>query len=144
MFTQTPQEAIALLDPHGSNNANNLLQCLRGGTKFYVDHANSQPKERDYIDLVAYYEEISEIKFSLDDVKTIVTLSPHLRIKLAEYDGLGDTEVRDLAADALAAFLLHTTWPNYGDRVNSTDFVGALKQQAQSIGLGTQHTAEKV
>lgn len=72
---------------------------------------------------------------SQDQVKAILALYPHARIKLVVYEGLNDTEVRDLVAGAVADFFLGCPWPTYGDKVDMLEFLTALRKQAIAMGF---------
>lgn len=81
-----------------------------------------------------------EIGFDLnmDVIGGILMLYPHARIKLVEYNGLGDTEVRDLLLEAVADFFLGCDWPKYGDNLSEAEtyqFREALQKQARLMNL---------
>lgn len=82
----------------------------------------------------------SQIGFDLstDQIGGILMLYPHARIKLVEYNGLGDTEVRDLLLDMMADFFLGCDWPKYGDKLTEAQefqFRDALQKQARLMSF---------
>jgi hypothetical protein len=119
------------------NNEHNAL--LLGFTKnintFLYEHRNAQPTEKNYLDAAEFMSETAGFEINMERAKGILDLYPHARIKLAVYNGLGDTEVRDLVSDAMANFFLGCDWPRYGDNVDTTIFCRALYAQAVKMGF---------
>lgn len=128
-----PQEIAQFTGEEGPRR-DNLLRFFQEQARFHVAHIDARPTAENYAEVISCYEEMAEIVVNFDQVYAIVEMSPGFRIKLAEYNGLADTEVNDMALDALAFFLLHSTWPTYNDQVDPTEFLALLKKQALALG----------
>lgn len=107
-----------LLDMHANNRSFLYANCL------------AEPTEKHILNATEFIQ--SQIGFDLTEaqVRGILMLYPQASIKLAVYDGLEDTEVRDLISSAVAHFFLGCDWPTYGDKVDITVFCKALRAQA--------------
>jgi hypothetical protein len=82
----------------------------------------------------------SQIGFDLnpEQVKGILDLYPHARVKFIEYGGANDTEVCGLVSDAIADFFLGCDWPTYGDNLTDRQmfvFRELLQRRAQKMGF---------
>lgn len=128
-----PQE-IEQFTGEESPRRDNLLRFFQEQARFHAAHIDARPTAKHYAEVISYYEEMADISFTPEQVRVIVEMSPSFRIKLAEYDGLADTEVADMALDALGSFLLHSTWPTYGDQVEPEGFLALIKKQALALG----------
>jgi hypothetical protein len=117
------------------NNEHNAL--LLGFTKnintFLYEHRNAQPTEKNYLDAAEFMSETAGFEINMERAKGILDLYPHARIKLAVYNGLGDTEVCDLVLSAMSNFFLGCDWVTYGDKVDLTIFLAALHKQAVAM-----------
>lgn len=112
-----------------------LLGFTRNINSFLYQHRDKKPTEQHYLHAAEFMSAQAGFEIDVEMAKGILDLYPHARIKLAEYDGLGDTEVRDLVASAVANFFLGCDWPTYGDNVDTTVFCKALHKQAVAMGF---------
>ena len=130
----TRQRTILEILQHNEDNEM-LLGFTRNINSFLYQHRGSQPTEQHYLHAAEFMSAQAGFEIDVEMAKGILALYPHARIKVAEYDGLGDTEVRDLVADALSNFFLGCDWPTYDDKVDTTIFCKALKAQAEKMGF---------
>ena len=112
-----------------------LLNMHANNHSFLYANRHAEPTEKHILNATEFIQ--SQIGFDLteEQVKGILKLDPQAWIKLAVYDGLNDTEVRDLVSSAVAHFFLGCDWPTYGDNIDIVEFSKALRAQAVKMGF---------
>lgn len=118
-----------------SETTETLNSFTRNINTFLYQNRDKQPTEQHYLHAAEFMSATAGFEIDVEMAKGILSLYPHARIKIAKYDGLGDTEVRDLVASALSDFFLGCNWPTYGDNVDLTVFCRALHAQAVKMGF---------
>ena len=111
------------------------LRALQERSIAYFKSRHAMPSSQNYADAAQYLTEITELPISPSQAEDLLSLYPHVRIKLAEGDGVVGSDVREGLAFVAAHFFLGCTWPIYGDHVNLERFVSLLKQQAEAMGF---------
>jgi hypothetical protein len=114
------------------NNEHNqtLLNYTRNINTFLYDNRDKEPTNNHYLQARDFMSANAGFELSMQQVQGMLALYPHARIKLAAYNGIADTEVRDLLLNVLSNFFLGCDWPNYGDKVDLKIFLAALRKQA--------------
>jgi hypothetical protein len=107
----------------------------RDAARTYWDNARADASDEAYAEAAEHLSEISDIAFSLDQAKRLLSLYPLARIKLAQAEGAGPTDVRDDLSDVLAHFFLGSRWPQYGDGISIERFNEILQKQALALGF---------
>lgn len=123
-------------DVLSTSEDNKILLNMRANLSLllYRNH-DAQLSEKHLLNATEFLQSNLGWDISEDQVKAILALYPHARIKVAVYDGLNDTEVRELLMCAVADFFLGCDWPTYGDNVDLTVFLQALHKQAVEMGF---------
>lgn len=115
-----------------------LLDMNLHKNMFLFEHRHKQLDERMALKAAEFVS--SQIGFDLnpEQVKGILDLYPHARVKFIEYGGANDTEVCGLVSDAVADFFLGCDWPVYGDNLSDLQmfmFRELLQRRAQKMGF---------
>lgn len=123
-------------NPYGDNieERNIVFHMQKQAMAFYIEHKDAEPTEEHYRQAIEFCSDNTGILFKLDEIKAILSLYPHTRIKLAVYDGTFDTDVRDMLSSAITHFFLKCEWPTYGDNVDIDKFIDILQEQARFMG----------
>lgn len=140
MFIDTPQNVVSLpsrLDGDIGDGTHYLLCMKLDTSKFYFDNRRAMPTAENYIDAAEYLTDLTEVQFSAEQAADLLMLYPQVRIKIAVYDGIDDTDGRDGLDFAAAHFFLGCSWPTFGDEVDVAAFVSMLKKQATQLGFKT-------
>lgn len=138
MFVDSAKNTMNILaseDGIDSDGTHYLINMRRDSTKFFTDNADAQPTNENMKDAAAFISEITELQVSSEQTKQILKLYPHVRIKLAIYNGISDTDVRDGLSGAAAHYILGCEWPTFGDDLDVCLFVEALKREAIHHGF---------
>lgn len=130
MVIRKPQQVIT----HDDNNKL-LLEFIANTNMFFYTWRNSPMNPTHALHAAEFMSAQAGFEISPEQAEGILTLYPHARIKMVQYEGLDTTEVRDLVSDALAHFFLGCTWPTYGDKINAEVFCKALYRQAIEMGF---------
>lgn len=130
MLVRKVQEVLS-----ADQNNETILGFTRNINSFLYQHRDKRPTEHHYLQAAGFMSASAGFKIDVEMAKGILELYPHARIKMAEYDGIRDTEVCGLVVDAVAHFFLGCDWPIGGDKVNATVFCKALRQQAIKMGF---------
>jgi hypothetical protein len=131
MFITNPNQALKL--PNYENAY--LLEMNSNMTKFYLKNKNLDLTEKQYNKALDELQEMTNLNFTLEQLKDILSLYPQSRIQLAAHDSYEDL------AFAIAHFFLYCSWPTYGDNINLDDFLHLLQTQAKTIYPELQNIA---
>jgi hypothetical protein len=112
-----------------------LLRMTANINKFLYENRDATLTEKNVLHASEFMSATAGFEISPERAEAILSLYPNARIKLTVYGGLGDTEVRDLVADAIADFFLGCTWPVFADNVDIEKFCRALHRQAVEMGF---------
>jgi hypothetical protein len=140
MFIMTAQNADKILhnlesgvaDPH---QVKFQFQMHRDAIKFYSENSDKTPTDENYLEAANNISENLGVLVSLEQIKSILSLFPSARIKLAVYDGCADTEVRDLIHEVACAYFAGAETPTFGDKINTERFYNHLQSQAKEMGF---------
>ena len=138
MFIDTPQNTLKLAgrqEDITNDGTHYLMRMRRDTSMFFYENRDAKPSANNYAVAAQFFTEITEVEIGAEQAEAILALYPHTRIKIAKYDGIRDTEVRDGLSSAAAHFFLGCEWPNNGDNVDIDAFVGLLKQSANLMGF---------
>lgn len=109
----TPAHIVSLAQ--SSDGVNNLALTMRTQmTQNEIDNRGKSLSLKHKKDLVELYSQVMDIPVTMAQVNVIVELHPKARVYIAGGD-LGDTDVRDVAMDALCQFVLGCDHPTYND-----------------------------
>ncbi|BDD79642.1 hypothetical protein [Burkholderia phage FLC9] len=133
MIARTPR---AVLEKDETNEL--LLNMNLHKNLFLFENRHKQLDERMALKAAEFVS--SQIGFDLrpEQVKGILDLYPHARVKFIEYGGANDTEVCGLVSDAVADFFLGCPWPTYGDKLTERQldqFRQLLQERARKMGF---------
>jgi hypothetical protein len=117
-----------------SDTANYILVNMVDNAKWLAENANAEPTDEQYKEVQSFILECSGIDLGTKGTKTLLSIYPRAKIKVAKYD-VSDTDVRDDISFAVAHFFLGCAWPTYGDNVDIDAFVDLLKRQAVKVGF---------
>lgn len=112
-----------------------LIRMRRDASKFYMDNIDLQLSEENLQETAEFISEITGLECNTSQVTLLLKLYPHVRIKIAEYNGISDTDVRDGISQAVAHFFLGCEWPTFGDEIDIEQFVEFLKKEAIHHGF---------
>lgn len=112
------------------------MNSQKARIEFAVANASSVPNIAALAGAIDYVAEEAGILLSADELRSILSLYPVQRGKLAAY-GWGDTEVRELILDVVANFMANTRWPVGRDEVDMQLFIERLKAAARFMGYST-------
>lgn len=138
MFIDKPENTIRLGardDGITDDGTHYLLRMRRDSSMFYLNNRAAMPTAQNIAEVAKHFAEISGVEFSPEQAEAILSLYPQVRIKVANYDGIEDTDVRDGLSFAMAHFFLGCTWPTFGDKVDLELFVALLQKQAGLMGF---------
>jgi hypothetical protein len=140
MFIMTAKTADNILNNLESGTADPRqvqfqLQMHRNAMKFYSENSDKIPTDENYLEAARNIAENLGVAVSLEQIKTILSLFPSARIKLAVYEGCFDTEVRDLIHEAACAYFAGAETPTFGDKINTERFYTHLQVQAKEMGF---------
>lgn len=123
-------------NPYGDEieGRNIVFHMQKQAMEFYIKNKDAQPTEEHFRQVIEFYSDTTGILFNIDEIKAILSLYPHVRIKLAVYEGTFDTDVRDMLSSAITHFFLKCEWPTYGDNVDIDKFIEILQEQARFMG----------
>lgn len=143
MFINTAKNLNIILDNYEKGIADKRqvefsFKLHRDGAKFYLENKDAEPKREHYEAAANHIRETIGVILTPEQTRDILILFPSARIKLAVYDGTGDTEVRDLISDAAFGYFAGTEAPSYGDKVDVDRFFGHLKYQAKEMGYSVE------
>lgn len=135
MFIMTAANAVRQFDDNGNpkRDAEALLRNIQAGREHNSLHFDVQLTPADLVDATQYARDVCGIDFSEEQISNIMALYPSERIDIAMHS-LRDTMTRDSFSGILAHFLLGSSWPNYGDNVDISEFQALLERQAQKLG----------
>lgn len=138
MFIQEPKHILRLADSEDGltdDGTHYLFRMQRDAARAYWDNVDLQPSDVAYREASEFLTEISGVRLEDDEVKRILSLYPHARIKLAEANGTHPTHVRNDLAFVAAHFFLGSRWPTIGDEVDVDRFVAVLQSEAEALGF---------
>ncbi len=138
MFVDTAKNTMKIIETEEgktSDGAHYLMRMRRDSTKFFTDNLDCQPTTKNLDDAAEYISEISGLKLSNKQIQNILALNPHVRIKLAVYDGVFDTDVRDGLSGAVSKYLLGCEWPKIVDNIDIDVFLTVLHSEAKHHGF---------
>ena len=145
MFIDKPQNTMKLAhmaEGITDDGRHYLLRMRQDSALFFYENRDAAPSEANYIATAEFLSEITGLRIDAKQAQAILSLYPQVRIKIAVYDGISDTDVRDGLSFAAAHFFLGCEWPTYGDKVNMDEFTSLLQMQAGKMGF--QQIAETV
>jgi hypothetical protein len=131
MFIYKPD---MVMDWAKSPDKNYLLNMRIGISQHLYENRFATPTDSEYSEAAEFIEDISGIQIDAERIRGILALYPSTRIKIAIY-GVGDTEIREDLAFAIAHFVLGCGWPRYGDKIDVEEFVAVLRKQAVHLGF---------
>jgi len=107
----------------------------RDAMKFHTDNINIQPTDENYKEATEHIQDSLGVIVDIDTTKMVLSLFPTARIKLAKYEGCGDTEVRELISGAFCVYFTGSEVPTYGDKIDTDRFYDHLQKQAEIMGF---------
>ncbi|MBD8615597.1 MULTISPECIES: hypothetical protein [Pseudomonas] len=138
MFIDNPANTIKLAEGsegRGPESTHYLLEMRQDTAKFYMNNIGAIPTDKNYEDAREYLTEITGLEFNCEQTESLLDLYAHVRIKLAVYDGISDTDVRDDLSYAAAHFILGCPWPTYGEQADMEEFMVMLHAQGHALGF---------
>lgn len=135
MFIMTAENAVRQFDDNGNpkRDAEFLLRSIRAGREHNNLNFDVHLSPADLADATQYARDVCGVDFSEEQISNILALYPIERIDIAVHS-LRDTMTRDSFSGILAHFLVGSSWPNYGDNVDISEFQAVLERQAQKLG----------
>jgi hypothetical protein len=104
--------------------------------KFYMANRDTLPTDEQYEAATRYVSKLTAIKFTQDNVVSILGLYPQTRILLAVM-GPDESSVHESLQFAIAHFLLSCRWPAADDGLDVHEFTSLLRRRAVEMGLNT-------
>lgn len=144
MFIDTAKNTMriaALKEGITSDGTHYILNMRRDTSMFYLENNEVIPSDENYNDASQFLSDITELDISSKQARSILSLYPQVRIKMAIYDGIEDTDVRDGLGFSAAHFFLGCQWPTFDDELDAHTFVDLLKKQALLMGFRTKKKA---
>jgi len=135
MFIDSAKNTLKIasrLDELTSDGTHYLLRMRRESAAFLYENRDAMPTDERYAEAAAYLKEITELEFSLEQTKNILSLYPNVKISLATSSLLSSREGLSFVA---AHFFLGCDWPVYGDNIEVDDFLNILKKSANLMGF---------
>jgi len=108
-----------------------LLNITRNINSFLFDNRNVELSTADIVFASETFQENVGLNLTEVQMRGIISLYPHARIKLAYYGE--DTETVDCLLDAFAHFFLGCQWPTYGDDVSPNVFRQAMHARMRAM-----------
>lgn len=104
--------------------------------KFYMANRDKFPTDEQYAAATRYVSKLTAIKFTQENVVSILGLYPQTRILLAIM-GPDEGSVHESLQFAVSHFLLSCRWPVADDGLDVHDFTSLLRRRAVEMGLNT-------
>jgi hypothetical protein len=145
MHISTPANTLSLnarIEDRQADGLHYIFAMQRSASQFYLDNAAAQPSEKHLEEVAGYFAGITGLAFSSEQAEAILSLYPRARIKVAVYDGIFDTDVRDELSFAVAHFFLGCSWPTYGDAIDLDEFMDLMTRQALAMGFKKSEPSE--
>lgn len=143
MFIDTPENTLRISrneDGRVDDGRHYLLHMRQGNSEFLLKNRLATPTQENYEAVAANFTEQTGLAFTAQQAANILDLYPNSRIKIAMYNGIKDSDVRDGLADVMAHFFLGCRWPVFGDTIEIKEFLVVL--QKQGLAMGYQLTAQ--
>lgn len=135
MFIDSAKNTLNIasrLDELTSDGTHYLLRMRRESSAFLYENRDVMPTDERYAQAAAFLKEITELEFTLEQTKNILSLYPNVRISLATSSISASKEGLSFVA---AHFFLGCNWPVYGDNIDADEFLKILKKSANLIGF---------
>jgi hypothetical protein len=138
MFINSVKNVMQLLgskDNQTDDGVHFRIIMHRESTAFYSENSSAEPTEENFQDAANFISEITKLHCSISQAKGILLFYPHVRIKMAVYNGITGTDVRDGLSGAVAHYFLGCEWPTFGDKADPSVFVEGIKKEAIHHGF---------
>jgi hypothetical protein len=143
MFIDTPANTLRISrneDGRVDDGRHYVLHMRQESSEFLLKNRLATPTQENYESVAANFTEQTGVAFTALQAAAILDLYPNSRIKIAVYNGIGDSDVRDGLGDVMAHFFLGCRWPVFGDAIEIKEFLAVL--QKQGLAMGYQLTAQ--
>lgn len=119
----------------GGNDAAIRLKLHREQHLFCFELRDMEPTDEENDDAAEFLTKISGLLIHPDWLRSLLTLYPRTRIRLAAYHSVSDCEVRESLAFCLAHFVLGCSWPRFDEKSLLPSFLLLLHEEAKAFGL---------